>query len=471
MSNQSRKITRRALLQQGLGAAAALTGLSILSGCGSSAPAGSAASTTAPAGSAAPTSAPAAGSAPASTSAPAVAKKVTLQYWTFLDPKDPGPRSVAQGQIIDAFQKKHPEIQIATQVMAWQQIDPQLMQAVGAGKGPDVTRINITSVAMNTKAGNIIPLTPWTDKWPQATRDDFAGDWSGSLINGQKMTLPIGVATTIFCWRKDLLDKTGMKVPTTWEDFATVAKALTKDPVWGAMVGLSRQNDASNIYQVFLPQVWSYGGDVFDGAKATLEGPAWVKTFQYWKDMVQTVKASPQDVVNATTDTILQGFMAGTYATMFNQTQKLSQVSTSKSIPPNSMGVGFMPGENGKPGPNPLGGWQIGMSKDVKEKDAAWLFIDHMMTPEMQLLNAKVAQEVPSRKSVGSDPWFKTPGAADMAMYFRSAAESGKAISYPENFNSLCDKLAIAIQQVIANNAPIESALKKAQDDYNAGLS
>src|SRR5574337_1092080 len=122
MNDNNTKITRRALLKQGVTSAVVLAGLGGLPG-----------------------------------TAPWASKKVTLRYWTFLDPKDPGPRSVAQTQIIDAFHKKYPEIEVKPEVMAWQQIDPQLVQAVGAGKGPDVTRISAESVASNTQAGTILP--------------------------------------------------------------------------------------------------------------------------------------------------------------------------------------------------------------------------------------------------------------------------------------------------------------------------
>jgi multiple sugar transport system substrate-binding protein len=354
--------------------------------------------------------------------------------------------------------------------MAWQQIDPQLVQAVGAGKGPDVTRVAIQSVAANAQAGTIIPLNPWTEKWSKAQKADFHGDWDASLIDGKKMTLPIGMAATIFCYRKDLLEKAGLKVPTTWEDLIVVSKALTKDPVWGTAVGVSQKNQASNLWQVFLPQVWSYGGDVLQGRKAAFEHPAWVETFRYWRDMVRVHKGAPQGMVNETTDTIMEGFRAGTFATMFNQNQKLAQVKTSKVIPPDSMGITFMPGKGGKPGPNPMAGWQFGICKDVKEKEAAWLFIEHMLSPEMQLINAKVAEEVPSRKSVGADPWFKTSEAYYVNAYFKITAESGKAFPYPAEFNNLADKLAVAIQQVIVNNTPIEKMLKQAQDQYNSEL-
>jgi ABC-type glycerol-3-phosphate transport system substrate-binding protein len=400
--------------------------------------------------------------------APAVSRKVSLRYWTFLDPKDPGPRSNAQTQMIDAFQKKHPEIEVKCEVMAWQQIDPQIMQAVGAGKGPDVTRIAANSVAANTEAGTIIPLNPWTDKWANTQKADFYPDWDALLIDGQRMSLPIGAAATIFCYRKDLIEKVGLTVPTSWDDLITVSKALTKDPVWGTVVGVSEKNQASDLWQTFLPQVWSYGGDVFKGKQVVLEQPAWVETFQYWRDMVRIHKAAPPGMVNETTDTIMEGFMAGTFATMFNQNQKLAQVRTSKVIPPDSMGVAMMPGKGGKPGPTPLAGWQIAICKDVKEKEAAWLFIDHMLSPEMQLVNAKVAEEVPSRKSVGMDPWFKSPEAYYVNAYFKICSESGKVFQYPAKFNNLSDYLAVAIQQVIVKDAPIEKVLKEAEDRYNS---
>ncbi len=401
-------------------------------------------------------------------STPWASKKVTLRYWTFLDPRDPGPRSVAQTQIIDAFHKKHPEIEVKPEVMAWQQIDPQLVQAVGAGKGPDVTRVAGESIAANTKAGTIIPLNPWTDKWTRAQQADFHGDWDASLIQGSKMTLPIAPSITVFCYRKDLFEKAGLKVPITWEELTPSAKALTKDPVWGTVVGLSQKNQGSNIWQTLFPQVWSYGGDVLQGKKAVLEHAAWVATFRYWRDMVLVHKAAPPGMINATTDTILDGFRAGVYATMFLHNVKLAQVKTSKVIPPNSLGVTFMPGKGGKPAPNALSGWQVAMSKDVKEKEAAWLFIEHMTSPEMQLINTKVAGEIPARKSIRFDPWFKTEEASYVNTYLRIAAESGKAFNFPPELHSLCDKLAIAIQQVIVNNAPIEKMLKEVQDRYNA---
>ncbi len=433
MNNGGKNITRRAFLGKGVASTVALAGLSAV---------------------------------PAS--APWASKKVTIRYWTFLDPKDPGPRSKAQTQMIDAFHKKHPDIEVKPEVMAWQQIEPQLVQAVGAGKGPDVTRVAIQSVAVLAKAGSIIPLNPWTDKWTKAQKADFHGDWDASLIGGQKMTLAIGVSATIFCYRKDLLEKAGLKVPLTWDDLTVVAKALTKDPVWGTAVGVSQKNQGSNLWQTFFPQVWSYGGDVLQGKKAVLDHPAWVETFRYWRDMVRVHRAAPPGIVNETTDTIMEAFRAGTVATMFNQNQKLAQVKTSKAIPPDSMGVTFMPGKGGKPGPNPLGGWQIGLSRDAKEKEAAWLFIDHMLSSEMQLINAKVAEEVPSRKSMGADPWFKTAEAYSVNAYLKIAAESGRVFPYPAEFNNLADHLAIAIQQVIVNNAPIEKMLKEAQDRYNA---
>ncbi len=435
MNGTGRTLTRRSFLGKGVASAVTLAGLSAFP-----------------------------------TSAPWTSKKVILRYWTFLDPKDPGPRSRAQTQIIDAFHRKHPDIEVKPEVMAWQQIDPQLIQAVGAGKGPDVTRVSGDSIAVNTKAGAIIPLNPWTDKWTKENKADFHGDWEVSLINGMKMALPIGVATTIFCYRKDLLERSGLKVPTTWEELISAAKVLTKDPVWGTAVGLSQKNRASNIYQTLFPQVWSYGGEVLRGNRAVLDHPAWVETFRYWRDMVRVHKAAPPGIVNETTDTIMEGFRAGVIATMFQHNHKLAQVKTSKVIPSNSLGVTFMPGRGGKPGPNPLIGWHLAMSKDVKEREAAWLFIDHMLSPEMQLINAKVAEEVPSRKSVGADPWFRTEEASYISAYLKVAAESGRVFPYPAEFASLCDKLAVAIQQVIVNNAPIEKMLKEAQDKYNAEI-
>jgi hypothetical protein len=64
--------------------------------------------------------------------------------------------------------------------------------------------------------------------------------------------------------------------------------------------------------------------------------------------------------------------------------------------------------------------------KDVKEKEAAWLFIEHMTSAEMQLINTKIAGEIPARKSIRFDPWFKMEEASYVNTYLRIAKRHGR---------------------------------------------
>jgi len=67
-----------------------------------------------------------------------------------------------------------------------------------------------------------------------------------------------------------------------------------------------------------------------------------------------------------------------------------------------------------KPMPQLATGKFMVVGKDCKEKEAAALFITEQVSPEAQLINAKVAAEPPSRRSVIKDAWFNTPEGADM---------------------------------------------------------
>jgi hypothetical protein len=51
-----------------------------------------------------------------------------------------------------------------------------------------------------------------------------------------------------------------------------------------------------------------------------------------------------------------------------------------------------------KPAPTHVASKWMVIGKDCKEKEAAGLFIEEQVSPEAQLINARIAAELPSRK-------------------------------------------------------------------------
>ena len=68
------------------------------------------------------------------------AEQTTLTFWTFLNPSDQeSPRSKVQTILIEEFERLNPDVKIEVQVLPWNELSPRIIQAVAAGKGPDVS--------------------------------------------------------------------------------------------------------------------------------------------------------------------------------------------------------------------------------------------------------------------------------------------------------------------------------------------
>lgn len=87
--------------------------------------------------------------------------------------------------------------------------------------------------------------------------------------DGKAFWVPTYSATEVFYVRKDLLDAKGLKVPETWEDVYTVAKALTdKGKVWGYGQQLGTPSYDAEIS--LLTMLASYGASPYAADSKTL---------------------------------------------------------------------------------------------------------------------------------------------------------------------------------------------------------
>jgi maltose-binding protein MalE len=139
------------------------------------------------------------------------------------------------------------------------------------------------------------------------------------------------------------------------------------------------------------------------------------------------------------------------------------------TVPWQVMDIGPAPGLTAdKPQPAFTTGKFIAMTKDCKEREAAGLFIETMVSPEAQLINARVASELPCRASVLKDPWFSTPEAADMKLLLEYMRRYPRQFQYHPKNNVLGDLVANAFQAIITKRASVKDALNDVAKKWEA---
>jgi multiple sugar transport system substrate-binding protein len=101
-----------------------------------------------------------------------------------------------------------------------------------------------------------------------------------------------------------------------------------------------------------------------------------------------------------------------------------------------------------------------------KNKDAAWRFIKFMVKPEAQLINARVADQLPAIKSVLKDPWFHNEG-SQLLQWGNHLAKNSRGLRIPEHYIFLMDCMATAYEQALVGGKPIPEALEEAAKQFN----
>jgi len=403
-------------------------------------------------------------------SAPAAAR-TKITFWTFLNPSDPSPRSVAQGIIVQDFMTKNPNIEVAIEPVQLFNLDSMLITATAAGGGPDVVKVFSAWFTQHVKAGSVAPLDDLAKDMTAQDKQDFLLPWDAMRFDGKLLAMFHEHRTRMLWYRKDLLDQAGLQVPKSWDEVGKAGGKLSTDRQIGFALGLSRKGQATFFMEWLIPTLWGAGGQLLaDDGKAAFNSEAGVKVFQLVKDLVTSYKAMPQSVVGLGEEELTDGFKAGTVAMMPQGTHRVENVRAAKGIGPN-LQTAYMPSFGGdKPSPAYTTGQMLAIGANSKQKEAAWKFIRHYLSFESQLLDAKTAGTLPVRKSVYADPWFKTKDAESLVHWKTYIEQYGRTMRYPEKFPVLQEWLAEAAQQIIVKGDPIKKTLDDVAARWNAEL-
>ncbi len=201
-------------------------------------------------------------------------------------------QAAAMQQIINEFQKAHPNISVRLEVTPSTDYWTKLQTAVTGGNAPDVFWMNGPNIAKYASNNVILPIDQQI-----ATDKVNLNNYPASLValytyNGKHYALPKDFDTVALWYNKTLFDAADVKYPDgtwTWSTLEQAAKKLTNPAkgVWGIAAALdSQENYYNTIYQ--------NGGYVISPDQKTsgYDNPATIGGLKFWVDLIHN-KLSP----------------------------------------------------------------------------------------------------------------------------------------------------------------------------------
>jgi sn-glycerol 3-phosphate transport system substrate-binding protein len=315
-------------------------------------------------------------------------------------------------------------------------------------------------------------IAPWDQYVTQDYLDDFFPTWLANSYydydqNGtpELYGLPFQRSTVVLYYNKTLLDANNLSMPTNWDELATTAQALTTADRWGILIPNSWP------YWEFQPFVIGAGQNIVTESdnEVFFNTPAAISALQYWLDLFQVYKATPEGVQNNWGDA--PGLFAdGSAAIILHSTGSLPGILSKANF---EVAVTAVPGKDGGMATVTGGGnLYLVAGTDDATAQAAWEFTQWLTSPEMAVDWSIKTGYICTRKSgLELDAWTQyvaqNPQAAEAAATIDVA---GREFSV-QQLNDVRNSLHSYILKVLNLEMTPTDAMAAAQNDADQILS
>jgi trehalose/maltose transport system substrate-binding protein len=338
-----------------------------------------------------------------------------------------------------------------------------LYQQLLAAGASDIDVFNVDIIWPGILGDFFVDLRPYARG---AENQHFASIIRNNTIGGRLVAMPYFTDAGMLYFRKDLLNKYGEPVPTTWRALAAEAariqaaeRSAGHPDLWGFVwQGKAYEGLTCNA----LEWIAGSGGGTLVDTKGdpTFADPVATRTIEQAASWVGTI--SPMGVLNYAEEEARGVFQSGNAVFMRNWPYAWSLAQAEGSPVRGKVGVAPLPagqGERGRP-VGTLGGWNLAVSKFSKHPDAAADLVLYMTSPEEQKRHAIDGALHPTLPSVYTDaevlaanPFFR-----ELASTFATAVPRPSSIAGPR-YGQLSSEFANAVHSVLAGTASASGAL------------
>jgi len=307
------------------------------------------------------------------------------------------------------------------------------------------------------------PLDPFIETEPE----DFLKDYlprtvEAARYQGQVIALPADLDVLVLYYNRDLFDQAQVPYPApgwTWNDFVTLAQALTQPlPEEGKQYGFYPANALPD-YLPFVAQELSalWGEDLLNPQAVRLDSEPVMRAIQWYADLALTyeVMPTPAEQRRLTGDPIVLG-RAAMWLGWASQRGGRSNGLEWKF----PWGVATLPqGSTGRT-ISIMALYVIPASS--KQPADAWRWISFLSRHSEQ------NNGLPVRRSLLESAAFREQVGADRADVFMRAARDGILVAPGPQFEIYAGALERAVREILEMGRPVEEALRDAQQRAEA---
>jgi multiple sugar transport system substrate-binding protein len=367
-----------------------------------------------------------------------------------------GAEGDASKKAVADFNKANPNIHVSILTLsptannAYQQLTQRF---IAGSDTPDVITADVIWPATFAKSGWIMPL----DRFHPNPGDFFTGQVKSGTYQGKLYAVPWFINAEGIYYRTDLVSSP----PTSPQQLVQEAKAvMSSNP--SIKTGFAFEGAKyEGVVTAFLNVLGGFGGSL-DPSK--IDSPQNVQALTYMRNLIYQDHVSPPAVTSWQESNVQDQWLSGQAAFAMNWPYIFQLSEKAGSAVQGKTGWIPFPSPTGT-SMSALGGDDLVVNAKSKHPDAAWKFIQYLISPKVQIERAISAGDPPAVKSAYTQQLYR------QAPYYRQEQAVFNVVEprpvspvYPQ----ISEVLQTQLNAALSNQTSPEQALATAQQQINS---
>ena len=354
--------------------------------------------------------------------------------------------------LMDGFNASQDEYEATHVYVPFSDYEKQLTLGIASGELPDLVILDGCSMASFIQLGLFGDISDADINWDEY----IEGPLESTMMDGKHYGIPFATNCTALYYNKDMFDAAGIDYPdenTTWDEFHEMAKALTKDGVYG--FGNAATNTDEGTFQC-LQWLYTAGGsytDIEDGVDA----------YKLMQEMIEDGSWT-KECVNWTQSDVNNNFMAGNLAMQQNGPWQIPGIEA--NAPDLNYGVTVLPKKDAdsEQATSILGGENMGVvNKD--DTSGAEAFLKYYDQTDVMVDAMKQYGSYPPKTEAAKDSyWTDDPIQKAFLTQIDTSIPRGPSAAWP----SYSSAIQTGFQEVMTSAKTPEQAAKDTQAAVDA---